>query len=105
MIILKSTRVAERLESPLFQWWILETVSSAWRIVGHNQRGCAGRGSSAIPLFDPSALRGAICAVCFCVWIGPDGWAEGARNDWKRWSELNNLESYRGGRMLTEVPR
>jgi hypothetical protein len=51
MIILKSTRVAERLESPLFQWWILETVSSAWRIVGHNQRGCAGRESSAIPLF------------------------------------------------------
>ena len=72
--------VAEDPQVPSFEWWIHGAASGATHFSGHDQRGCAGRESSAIPLFDPSALRGAICAVCFYVWIGPDGWAEGARN-------------------------
>jgi hypothetical protein len=75
-------------------WQIFETENGSRHFVGSNVREHTGRVSTAIQLFDPTALRGVTSSGRVYQLVGPRGCSADGQYLWERWCAINRVTSY-----------
>lgn len=94
MPVWRTKPVEEQSTLTLERWRVLELADGDRHLVGHCTENCAGRVSSALQQFDPSAMRAVTCTGRVYTLRGPPSINLNAEYVWAKWADLYSVTAW-----------